>query len=271
MNIWLNFCGNLALHCSAMTYKRLAVLLAFCLVSLAAQAESVKDSLDRQYKKQLLALRFPFSRGDLKFDSAGRPLHSPPGPWLNYGGIFVEKMSLSADTLRLQGHWAVLGRKNKKGEVEVIPLGKSVTVEIHLEKPLQSLDDAQALLDHVFYLQDDGHRHSVPEIRRADENGLDEPQFEVGKDETKPPSAVYTPEPEFSEKARRAKYQGTVVLSIVVDRKGNISRVSLVRALGMGLDQNAMEGVTRWRFDPATRNGQPVAVKMNIEVSFNLY
>jgi TonB family protein len=259
MNIWLNFCGNLALHCSAVTYKRLAVLLAFCLVSLAAQAESVKDSLDRQYKKQLLALRFPFSRGDLKFDSAGRPLHSPPGPWLNYGGIFVEKMSLSADTLRLQGNG------------EVIPLGKSVTVEIHLEKPLQSLDDAQALLDHVFYLQDDGHRHSVPEIRRADENGLDEPQFQVDKDETKRPIPVYTPEPEFSEKARRAKYQGTVVLSIVVDRKGNISRVSLLRALGMGLDQNAMEGVTRWRFDPATRNGQPVAVKMNIEVSFNLY
>ena len=63
---------------------------------LAAQAESVKDSLDRQYKKQLLALRFPFSRGDLKFDSAGRPLHPPPaGPWLKYGGIFVEKLGLS--------------------------------------------------------------------------------------------------------------------------------------------------------------------------------
>src|SRR5262249_8373091 len=128
-----------------------------------------------------------------------------------------------------------------------------------------------ALLDRVFYLQDEGHKHAVPEMRRADGKGLDEPLYHVTDDGTKPPRAIYTPEPEYSEKARRAKYQGTVILSIVVDRQGDHSRVSWVRPLGMGLDQNAMEGVTRWRFDPATRNGQPVAVKMNIEVSFNLY
>lgn len=253
------------------TSATFAALVVLCLVSLAVQAESVKDSLNRQYKKQLLALRTPFSRGDLRFDSGGRPLHAPPsGPWLTYGGIFVEKLSLSADTLRLQGPRAVL-EKNKKGNLEVITLDKSVTVEIHLDQPLQSLDDAQALLDHVFYLQDEGHKHAMPEIRRADEKGLDEPLYHVGDDGTKPPRPIYTPEPEFSEKARRAKYQGTVVLGIIVDRKGNVSRVSLVRALGMGLDQNALEGVARWRFDPATRNGQPVAVEMNIEVSFNLY
>jgi protein TonB len=86
-----------------------------------------------------------------------------------------------------------------------------------------------------------------------------------------PPRPTYTPEPEFSEQARHAKYQGTVVLYIVVDKAGKISRIRLERALGMGLDENAMEGVKRWRFNPATRNGEPVAVAMNIEVSFNLY
>ena len=62
-----------------------------------------------------------------------------------------------------------------------------------------------------------------------------------------------------------------MVLQIVVTKKGDVVRVRLVRALGMGLDQNAMEGVERWRFSPATRNGQPVAVTLNIEVAFNLY
>ncbi|HEX4604250.1 MAG TPA: energy transducer TonB, partial [Candidatus Angelobacter sp.] len=81
----------------------------------------------------------------------------------------------------------------------------------------------------------------------------------------------YTPEPEFSEEARRAKFQGSVVLSIIVDETGHISRVRLERPLGKGLDENAMEGVKTWRFDPAKRNGQPVAMEMRIEVSFNLY
>ena len=71
--------------------------------------------------------------------------------------------------------------------------------------------------------------------------------------------------------ARNAKYQGTVVLKIVIDKAGKISRIRLERALRMGLDETAMEEVKRWRFNPATRNGQPVAVEMNIEVSFNLY
>jgi protein TonB len=50
-----------------------------------------------------------------------------------------------------------------------------------------------------------------------------------------------------------------------------VTRVRLDRALGDGLDENAMEGVKNWRFIPATRNGQPVAVAMNVEVAFNLY
>ena len=62
-----------------------------------------------------------------------------------------------------------------------------------------------------------------------------------------------------------------MVLNIVIDKAGKIARIRLERALDMGLDENAMEGVKRWRFNPATRNGQPVAVEMNIEVSFNLY
>lgn len=99
----------------------------------------------------------------------------------------------------------------------------------------------------------------------------DEPIYHVGKDDTKAPRATYAPEPEFSDQARRAKFQGVVYLSIVVDKTGNISRIRLEKALGMGLDENAMQGVKKWRFNPATHNGQPAAVEMTIEVAFNLY
>jgi len=86
-----------------------------------------------------------------------------------------------------------------------------------------------------------------------------------------PPRAIYTPEPEFSEEARKAKYQGVVVLNIVVGVDGRVHSPRVVRSLGMGLDEKALEGVKTWKFDPSKKDGRPVAVEMNIEVAFNLY
>jgi TonB family protein len=61
------------------------------------------------------------------------------------------------------------------------------------------------------------------------------------------------------------------VLGIVVDRNGNISRVRVERALGMGLDAAAVRKVRTWRFNPGSRDGNPVAVALNVEVDFRLY
>ncbi len=76
---------------------------------------------------------------------------------------------------------------------------------------------------------------------------------------------------EFSEEARKAKYQGVVVLEIIVGTDGTVHNPRVVRSLGMGLDEKARERVMVWKFDPATKDGRPVAVVMNIEVAFNLY
>lgn len=85
------------------------------------------------------------------------------------------------------------------------------------------------------------------------------------------PRPIYTPEPEFSEEARKAKYQGVVVLDIVVGTDGRVHNQRVVRSLGMGLDEKALEGVKVWKFDPSKKDGRPVAVEMQIEVAFNLY
>lgn len=85
------------------------------------------------------------------------------------------------------------------------------------------------------------------------------------------PRAIYTPEPEFSEEARKAKYQGVVVLNIIVGVDGRVHNPRVVRSLGMGLDEKAVEGVKTWKFEPSRKDGRPVMVEMNIEVAFNLY
>ena len=85
------------------------------------------------------------------------------------------------------------------------------------------------------------------------------------------PIPIYKPEPPYSEQARKAKYQGTVVLWIVVDAQGNVTDAQVVKPLGMGLDENAVNTVKTWKFKPAQRNGSPVPVKVMVEVSFRLF
>jgi TonB family protein len=85
------------------------------------------------------------------------------------------------------------------------------------------------------------------------------------------PRALNTPDPDYSEEARKAKYQGTVVLWLIVDQNGRPRDVKVARSLGMGLDQKAIEAVRKWTFEPAMKDGKPVAVQINVEVNFRLY
>lgn len=85
------------------------------------------------------------------------------------------------------------------------------------------------------------------------------------------PRALYAPDPEYSEEARKAKWQGTVVLWVIVGPDGRPRDIRIQRSLGMGLDEKAIEAVRQWKFDPAKKDGQPVAVQINVEVNFRLY
>jgi TonB family protein len=86
-----------------------------------------------------------------------------------------------------------------------------------------------------------------------------------------PPKAIYVTDPAYDEKARKQKYQGVCVVSLIVGADGQPRDVKVVRAIGKGLDAKAIEAVSKWRFKPATKNGEPVAVKINVEVSFRIY
>ena len=85
------------------------------------------------------------------------------------------------------------------------------------------------------------------------------------------PRAIYAPDPPYSEAARKGKYQGTCLLSLIVGPDGQPHDIQVVRALGMGLDEKAVNTVAQWKFQPGTKNGNPVAVHVVIEVTFHLY
>jgi TonB family protein len=84
------------------------------------------------------------------------------------------------------------------------------------------------------------------------------------------PQLVYRVEPEYTEAARKAKYQGTVVLYAVVDADGKVRDLKVARALGLGLDEKALDAVRQWKFRPGMKDGKAVSVAAQIEVTFRL-
>jgi TonB family protein len=87
-----------------------------------------------------------------------------------------------------------------------------------------------------------------------------------------PPEILRSVNAEFSDEARRAKYQGVCLIGLIVDAEGNPQNIHVVRALGMGLDEKAIEAIRQYKFKPAMKDGTtPVPTMITIEVDFRLY
>jgi protein TonB len=85
------------------------------------------------------------------------------------------------------------------------------------------------------------------------------------------PKVLFAPEPEFSEAARKAKVAGNVLVSLQVDTNGKPTHVRVLRGIGLGLDEKAVEAVSQYKFKPAMEDGKPVAVEMQVEVNFQIF
>jgi len=99
---------------------------------------------------------------------------------------------------------------------------------------------------------------------------VEEPGKPEARSGVSQPVPIYRPDPGYTREARKAKYQGSVILTLVVDKKGIPRNVRVVKPLGLGLDKKAVEAVKRWRFRPGTRGGKPVDVPARVEVNFRL-
>ena len=242
---------------------------------LAAQTGSVGDALQHDYLKHVMVLRTAFTTGDEQFDSSGQSLNPPSErPWLVFGGIYVEKISLSPDELKIQGPRIEFGGEDHK-KPELYSLEKYVNIKVRLDKPLATMDEAKSVLNRIF-IESAGVSLAQPRYRRADYNAPDadadlpKDVYKLGKGMT-PPQGTYTPEPEYSDVARKKGVQGQAMVRVILNQKGEIVRIGLEKALGYGLDENAMDMVKTWRFKPATIDGKPIAVVMNIQIGFRLF
>lgn len=108
-----------------------------------------------------------------------------------------------------------------------------------------------------------GFGGAMPQVATPNPPGV----YSVGNGVSRP-EVIAKVDPEYSEEARAAKYSGSVMLSVVINPDGKAENIQIVKPLGMGLDEKAIEAVEKWRFKPGMNNGVPVNVRAQIEVNF---
>jgi TonB family protein len=89
-------------------------------------------------------------------------------------------------------------------------------------------------------------------------------------DVSQAPVLLFKVQPDYTDQARQAKYQGVVLLRVVIDENGAPQNVRVLRPLGLGLDEKAVAAVRHWRFRPGLLDGHPVPVDANVEINFQL-
>jgi TonB family protein len=265
----------------------------------ALSADDLETQLNSEYANKTLILRHFYQAQHLSFEPDGTLVGSAPiGPWTVDGLVFVKQIEHRHRTLKIRGRrvCVVFDSKGKpyrdvlaflaetKGKHADKPedffRSKGVEIEIGLNSENANLSDAESAMMAVFLAPNDPIRDVMPDYWRSYFDKLDgqtlppgasaETTYSTGHG-VSAPRPIHQADPEYSDEARRARYQGTLTLSLVVDPSGSPRDLEIVTPLGLGLDEKAIASVGNWQFKPGWKDGEPVPVKIAVEVDFHLY
>ena len=182
---------------------------------------------------------------------------------VDLGGDTAEA-ALSKIFLTAEDHFAELVPDYWKSCVRAASTGRKV-------KSLQDCRFAPefASIPGVVYQSEENGGGEKPD---SDANAVDGEIVPGANRSITPAKIMHQVNPEFSEEARSTKYEGITTLAIIVDKTGHAKNIRIMRPIGMGLDQKAVEAVSKWEFEPALKDGEPVAMgPIQVQVSFHLY
>jgi TonB family protein len=166
----------------------------------------------------------------------------------------------------------------KPATLNSAPVASALTVKMKLDGCAVEASDSAGMRSRRLHLHSQPEQQFAPWKGAPSEAILDSASevqtsvtpLRVGRD-VSPPVATFTPPPEFSDAARRAKFQGNCTITLIVDANGMPQNAHILKPLGKGLDEEALKAVMRYRFRPALRDGTPVPVYLTIAVNFRLY
>ncbi len=258
-----------------------SVSIFLCLFATSALAADLEHDLNSHYRDKILALRYSVTGNSQEFDSSGSPTNpAQPGPWTVYGRVKIKSISLTGDTLEIKAARQLI---EFSGAAQVvIDAHQKATLIAHLSDRLKNMTEAEELWSKIFALTPENMAESAPDYWHdfLTRPYTPEPRYkpdlppgieQIGGNGVSIPRAIHTPQPAFTDLARKMQFQGTGVYGIVISKGGQPQQISVVRPLGLGLDEASVEAIRNWRFVPAIKGNTPVPFYMVVEVSFNLY
>ncbi|MGD0647295.1 MAG: energy transducer TonB [Acidobacteriaceae bacterium] len=246
-----------------------------------------------------LYLRGFWLEDQLKFGADGQPAGNLKSGTFTEAGIAVHNVKLSHGQLRIEGQRVGLEflstalNSSSVAPKRVSLSGPNYTGSISIEIQSPPDGDFSKALDAVFapdlaslvpamprYWQDYAQKHfldqgpkdgSKPQVAAKSDPGAEigDKLFHVGGTTTKP-VVLHQEGPQFSDAARVLKFSGMVTVYLWVMTDGSVAHLSIVKAAGLGLDEQALHTVSEYRFKPATRDGKPVTVDLYVDVNFQI-
>jgi TonB family protein len=188
---------------------------------------------------------------------------------------FQQARNLDANQDGTAQMWMAIVREREQNPTAAETLFRSALAV----QPGNSAGAATTMESYASFLKDQGRdddakamSENAAAVRKS--IGAEQPRekstaYHIGAGVT-PPKVLSKIEPEYTEEARVAKYQGSVALSLEIGPDGFPRNIQVVRGLGLGLDENAVTAVSQWTFEPGKKDGAPVPVIATIEVNFRL-
>jgi TonB family protein len=266
------------------------VLVGLCSGLLAiGQKGPTQQEIEARLKTQFVILRGMWDCNSLHFDAQGNLMGSCEAGPLSLSAVVVKSVRLNNKKLEIKGDRAGLefARGSSAGAPETVRAEPVDGIAINIVRDPGRPDALDAAVAKVFSSGfDDAFADQAPaywqgwlrhEIHpnlptmSAPAGVLQIGRMSAAQQGLTAPRLLHVTNPDFSDEARRRKFNGMVIVGLTVDESGAPRDIQIVHPVGMGLDERAVAAVQQYEFAPATRNGQPIPVEINLEVNFRIY
>jgi TonB family protein len=275
----------------------LIALICTCIFVPAIHAQSTEADLTSRLKDKSLYLRGFWRDDTLHFDSTGHLFGTSDPVTFTLSGFDLKSAQLKQNKLILEGQRVGLELANNKQERVPLMVGRprhGRPESMHIEIDASQNGDYGPALDAIFiegiadlvpslpfYWKSYAQKNFLPaaaadtppatSVSAKEAAPSEEPQPRRIGGGIAPPKLLHTAEPKFTDSAKTLLYGGNCLVNLHVEPNGTVSHVSVVRAVGLGLDESALAAVQQYIFSPSMMNGVPILVELNIEVNFQIF
>jgi TonB family protein len=271
-------------------------LLALSSFTQIASSQTTELDIKSRLKGKPLYLRGCWPDDNLGFDSVGKLVKGAAGATtFTLSGFEFQRVQVEPDKIILEGRRIGLELSDKKQKRVALNIGKinnPKDEDMLIEIAASPSGDYSQALDAIFvvglvdlvpslppYWKTYAAKNLVPVDANPASQASTSPNPAQATNNTpkriggaiKPPTLLHAAEPEFNSSARGLAYSGKVLINFWLHPDGQVSHLSLVRAVGLGLDERALAALQKYKFSPATMNGTPLLVELNVEVNFQIY